>query len=144
MSAIVLFYYPVTSTLLQVIHVLLLLFLHVHTSTVPPTDWACSPSATRVTSSQPRAGQAGLPLNLFIPCHPRFPKWVSIPPWKTFYMCLPVDYSNIIKHKIIFSAFSLLLFTPCWKVFYFWGSLPLSSDVSMHRLAGNLEQRKGK
>ena len=53
---------------------LVLLFLHVHTSTVPPTDWACSPSATRVTSSQPRAGQAGLPLNLFIPCHPRFPK----------------------------------------------------------------------
>ena len=53
---------------------LLLLFLHVHIFAVPPTDWACSPSATRVTSSQPRAGQAGLPLNLFIPCHPRFPK----------------------------------------------------------------------
>ena len=32
------------------------------------------PSATPVTSSQPGAGQAGLPLNLFIPtCQPRFP-----------------------------------------------------------------------
>ena len=36
-------------------------------------------SATPVTSSQPGAGQAGLPLNLFIPtCQPRFPMMAMV------------------------------------------------------------------
>ena len=36
-------------------------------------------SATPVTSSQPEAGQAGLPLNLFIPtCQPRFPMMAMV------------------------------------------------------------------
>ena len=94
-----------------------------------------------VTSSQPRAGQAGLPLNLFIPCHPSFQKWVSIPPSKTFYcprLGVPGDFSKI---YITFWRPCVTTFTlDTWQL---WCLLPLSSDLFLKAewLAGNIDTR---
>ena len=58
------------------------------------------PSATPVTSSQPGAGQAGLPLNLFIPtCQPSFPMMAMV------MMMVMVAYPSIFLYQPVNPAF---------------------------------------